>query len=339
MIKEEAPSIFLWTQYDMLGISKKVAYQARGDEWLWLFDAKPKKGGTRRPDITPTRPMTALRQSVRRVRVARGVCRASPLVTFLILHASGDPVSLIMPEAPEADRAVLRKALGLDQPLAVQFARFVTSSLRGDFGKSFFHREPAAKLVLERMPTTLTLTLLAMALALVVALPVGIFSAVRRNSALDHAATVTVFLGQSMPVFLTGIMLILLFGVHWRVLPVSGWATWTSAVLPTVTLGAPFGAAPPAHRPLQHAGGHQPRLRADGPGQGRDRVARHLPARPAQRGAAPGDGGWAAVRPPSGRGGHHGDGLRGAGCGAAHRGGDPPARLPRGAGRACSCWP
>jgi peptide/nickel transport system permease protein len=146
-------------------------------------------------------------------------------------------VSLIMPEAPEADRAVLRKALGLDQPLAVQFARFVTSSLRGDFGQSFFHREPATKLVLERMPTTLTLTLLAMVLAVVVALPVGIVSAVRRNSALDHAATVTVFLGQSTPLFLTGIMLILLFGVYWRVLPVSGWATWTSAVLPTITLG------------------------------------------------------------------------------------------------------
>ena len=179
--------------------------------------------------------MTAL--VIRRLVRVVVVCVGVQLVTFLILQASGDPVSLIMPEAPEADRAVLRKALGLDQPLAVQFARFVTSSLRGDFGQSFFHREPATKLVLERMPTTLTLTLLAMVLAVVVALPVGIVSAVRRNSALDHAATVTVFLGQSTPLFLTGIMLILLFGVYWRVLPVSGWATWTSAVLPTVTLG------------------------------------------------------------------------------------------------------
>jgi ABC-type dipeptide/oligopeptide/nickel transport system permease component len=179
--------------------------------------------------------MTAL--VIRRLVRVLVVCVGVQLVTFLILQASGDPVSLIMPEAPETDRAVLRKALGLDQPLAVQFVRFVTSSLRGDFGQSFFHREPATKLVLERMPTTLTLTLLAMVLAVVVALPVGIVSAVRRNSALDHAATVTVFLGQSMPLFLTGIMLILLFGVYWRVLPVSGWATWTSAVLPTITLG------------------------------------------------------------------------------------------------------
>ena len=174
---------------------------------------------------------------IRRMIRLVAVCVGVSLVTFLILQASGDPVALIMPEAPESDRTVLRKALGLDQPLAVQFARFAANSLRGDFGRSFFHREPAAKLVLERMPTTLTLTVLAMALALAVALPVGIISAVRRNSPLDHAATVTVFLGQSMPVFWVGIMLILLFSVQWRLLPVSGWTTWASAILPTVTLG------------------------------------------------------------------------------------------------------
>ncbi|MBI1847692.1 MAG: ABC transporter permease [Candidatus Rokubacteria bacterium] len=179
--------------------------------------------------------MTAL--LVRRLVRLLVVCAGVSLVTFGILHASGDPVSLIMPEAPEADRAVLRAALGLNDPLAVQFARFVGHSLRGDFGKSFFHHEPAARLVLERMPTTLLLTGLAMALALLVAIPVGIVSAVRRNSLLDQVATVVVFLGQSMPVFWTGIMLMLLFAVQFRVVPVSGWATWTAAILPAVTLG------------------------------------------------------------------------------------------------------
>ena len=158
-------------------------------------------------------------------------------MTFAILHASGDPVALILPEAPEADRAVLRQALGLDDPLAVQFGRFVSHALVGDFGQSFFHRAPAFDLVTERMPTTLLLTLLAMGLAVAVALPVGILSAVRRNSAIDHASTVVVFLGQSMPVFWTGIMLILLFAVQWRLLPVSGWESWASVVLPAVTLG------------------------------------------------------------------------------------------------------
>src|SRR5262245_946179 len=166
------------------------------------------------------------------------VCIGVSLVTFAILHASGDPVALIMPEAPEADRIKLREALGLSDPLPTQFARFITSAARGDFGKSFFHREPAFRLVVERMPTTLALTSLAVVLALAVAVPVGIVSAVRRNSLIDHGATVTVLLGQSMPVFWIGIMLMLLFAVQWRLLPVSGWDTWASVVLPSVTLGA-----------------------------------------------------------------------------------------------------
>ena len=166
------------------------------------------------------------------------VCIGVSLVTFAILHASGDPVALIMPEAPEADRNKLREALGLSDPLPTQFARFITSAARGDFGKSFFHREPAFRLVIQRMPTTLALTSLAVVMALVISVPVGIVSAVRRNSLIDHGATVTVLLGQSMPVFWIGIMLMLLFAVQWRLLPVSGWETWASMVLPAVTLGA-----------------------------------------------------------------------------------------------------
>ena len=178
--------------------------------------------------------MTAfvVRRLIRLLVVVIGVT----LVTFAILHASGDPVALIMPEATEADRAALRQALGLHDPLAVQFARFVGRALTGDFGASFFHRVPAFGLVMERMPTTLLLTALSMTLALAIALPVGVYSAVRRGRAVDQLATGTVFLGQSMPVFWTGIMLILLFSVQWRMLPVSGWSSWASVVLPTATL-------------------------------------------------------------------------------------------------------
>jgi len=158
------------------------------------------------------------------------------LVTFAILHVSGDPVSLMMPEAPEADRAALRQAMGFNDALPVQFGRFVANIVRGDFGQSFFHREPALHLVLERMPVTLLLTVIAMALSLAIAVPVGILSAVRRNSLFDHGATFVVFLGTSMPVFWTGIMLILLFAVQLRMLPVSGWDTWSALLLPAVTL-------------------------------------------------------------------------------------------------------
>jgi peptide/nickel transport system permease protein len=173
-----------------------------------------------------------VRRLVRLVVVVIGVS----LVTFAILHASGDPVALIMPEAPEADRAILRQTLGLLDPLPIQFARFIGNTATGNFGNSFFHRTPAFALVIERMPTTLLLTALSMALALAIALPVGIYSAVRRGQAVDQVATGTVFLGQSMPVFWTGIMLILLFSVQWRLLPVSGWDRWASIILPTITL-------------------------------------------------------------------------------------------------------
>jgi ABC-type dipeptide/oligopeptide/nickel transport system permease component len=160
------------------------------------------------------------------------------VVTFSILHVSGDPVALMMPEAPETDRAALRKAMGFDEPVARQFVRFIGNTARGDFGNSFFHRQPALRLVLERMPTTLTLTVMAMGLALLAAVPGGVYSAIRRNSLVDHAVTVVVFLGQSMPIFWTGIMLMLLFAVQWRLLPVSGWDTWAAAVMPALTLGA-----------------------------------------------------------------------------------------------------
>jgi peptide/nickel transport system permease protein len=173
---------------------------------------------------------------VRRVIRLAVVLAGVTLVTFGILHVSGDPVSLMMPEAPEADRAALRQAMGFNEPLPAQFVRFLANTARGDFGNSFFHRAPALPLVLERMPTTLLLTVLALGLSLAIALPVGILSAVRRNSLFDHGATFVVFLGTSMPVFWTGIMLIILFAVQLRLLPVSGWESWQALVLPTATL-------------------------------------------------------------------------------------------------------
>ena len=173
---------------------------------------------------------------VRRVARLAVVLAGVSLVTFAILHVSGDPVSLMMPEAPESDRAALRLAMGFNEPLPVQFSRFLANTARGNFGNSFFHRAPALPLVVDRMPTTLLLTVLAMGLSLAIALPIGILSAVRRNSVFDHGATLAVFLGTSMPVFWTGIMLILLFAVQLRLLPVSGWESWAALILPTLTL-------------------------------------------------------------------------------------------------------
>ena len=165
------------------------------------------------------------------------ICLGISLITFLLMHLSGDPVTAILPEATEADRALLREAMGFDRPLLVQYGSFIVRAMQGDFGQSLYHRSPALALVVERMPTTLLLTLLALLLAVVIAVPAGIFTAVKRYSVYDHVATVAVLLGQSMPVFWTGIMLILLFSVDLKLLPVSGWDSWQATVLPTITLG------------------------------------------------------------------------------------------------------
>jgi ABC-type dipeptide/oligopeptide/nickel transport system permease component len=165
------------------------------------------------------------------------VCFGISLITFLLMHLSGDPVAMMLPEATEADREVLREAMGFNRPVIAQYGGFITRVLRGDFGQSFFHRSPALSLVLERMPTTILLTFFALALAVAVAIPAGILTAVKRYSWVDHLATVSVLLGQSMPVFWTGIMLILLFAVGLNLFPASGWESWQATVLPALTLG------------------------------------------------------------------------------------------------------
>jgi peptide/nickel transport system permease protein len=179
--------------------------------------------------------MTAIlvRRFVRLIVVFFGIS----LITFSLMHLSGDPVAMILPEATETDRQVLREALGLNRPLLVQYGSFMARAVQGDFGQSFFHRSPALPLVFERMPTTLLLTFCALALAVVIAIPAGIFTAIEWYSVFDHLATLTVLLGQPMPAFWTGIMLMLLFAVTWHLLPASGWDTWEAMILPALTLG------------------------------------------------------------------------------------------------------
>jgi peptide/nickel transport system permease protein len=132
----------------------------------------------------------------------------------------------------------LNRHLGLREPLHVQYGIFLRSVFRGDFGHSFQYRTPALTVVLERLPATIQLTLCAMALTVVFGVAIGILAAVRRGSRYDYAGTVLAVLGQSLPSFWLGIMLILFFGVTLRWLPTSGYRDWTYLVLPSVTLAA-----------------------------------------------------------------------------------------------------
>ncbi|HLE44350.1 MAG TPA: nickel ABC transporter permease [Methylomirabilota bacterium] len=160
------------------------------------------------------------------------------VVVFVILHLTGDPTLLLLPPDASAEEiAKFRRAMGFDDPLYLQYWRFLRGALHGDFGNSLRHDEPALALVWQRMPATLELTAVALGVALVLAIPAGIVSAVFRNTALDYVSTVLALVGQAMPTFWLGIMLILVFSVGLHLLPSSGRGGAANLVLPAVTLG------------------------------------------------------------------------------------------------------
>ena len=167
------------------------------------------------------------------------VCFGISVITFLLLHVAGDPVQLLLSiEAKAEDAAILRKSLGLDQPLYVQYGIFLKDLAHLDFGKSLFIREPALSLVLERFPATLQLTLAGMAIALAIAIPLGVVAAVKRYSFLDNLCTMLAISGQAMPIFWLGLMLIILFSVKFHLLPASGRGSLFHLLMPAFTLGA-----------------------------------------------------------------------------------------------------
>jgi peptide/nickel transport system permease protein len=163
------------------------------------------------------------------------------LIVFSMLRLSGDPVRLMLPlHASDEDARVLARALGLDQPLPVQFARFLAGAVRGDFGVSLRQGVPAMSVVLERLPATIELTISSLLFTVVVAVPAGIYSATHRHSIRNSLFMLGALLGQSMPVFWLGIVLILVLAVELRWFPTSGRGGLEHLVLPTITLGAYF---------------------------------------------------------------------------------------------------
>jgi peptide/nickel transport system permease protein len=174
---------------------------------------------------------------VRRGFVALLVVVTVSIISFLLLHLSGDlALSLAGPSATAADIAQVRKAYGLDQPLLIQYLDWAGKALRGDFGESFFLKQPVFPIIAARLPVTMTLGVSALLLALLVSIPLGIVAALHPNSWIDRLAlTVSVF-GQAMPSFWFALLLMMLFGIKLRWLPVSGTGGWQYYVLPAVTL-------------------------------------------------------------------------------------------------------
>ena len=165
------------------------------------------------------------------------------LVFFLIHLVPGDPVEVMLGEsARPADREALRAALGLDRPLMTQFLHYLDGLLRFDLGTSLHSKRPIGEILLERLPATIELSLAALLVAVVIAFPLGMLSAVRKDSLWDHLAMGVSLGGVAIPNFLLGPLLILLFALWLGWLPVSGREGAGSLVLPALTLGTALAA-------------------------------------------------------------------------------------------------
>src|SRR5437867_4101951 len=159
-------------------------------------------------------------------------------IVFVLTRLSGNPVHLLLDvNASERDQQILMHHLGLDKPLPVQYAIYVKNIFMGDFGKSVLTRRPVTEHIWERLPPTAELGFVAMFMSVLIGVPLGMYSAVRRGGILDSAARVFAVLGQSMPTFWLGLMLILFFGVVLGALPAGGRGGLQHLILPAFTLG------------------------------------------------------------------------------------------------------
>jgi peptide/nickel transport system permease protein len=161
------------------------------------------------------------------------------IIVFLLMHLAGDPVAVLLPlDTPPEQIEAFRREMGFDRPLPVQYFYFMSRAVTGDFGYSYHYRTDAMQIVLERMPATLKLTFAALFVALVVAVPAGIFAALRQGKISDMIVRMSVLLGQAVPGFWLALMLMLIFGVRLQWLPVSGSEGWQSLVMPALVTGS-----------------------------------------------------------------------------------------------------
>jgi peptide/nickel transport system permease protein len=176
---------------------------------------------------------------IRRLLQAVLVLLAVSLLSFGLIHLSGDPVRALVPlDARPEDVENIRHGFGLDQPLQIQYVTFLQHAIQGDLGQSFKYRTNALTLVLERLPQTLLLATVSIVLAIVISIPLGVLAATRRGGAVDFVVTSLAMLTISTPSFWLGMIAILVFADWLRVLPASGSGTLPQIVLPALTLSA-----------------------------------------------------------------------------------------------------
>ena len=179
-----------------------------------------------------------LRHIARKVLELSGTLVAMSVIVFLLGRLTGDPVALLLSEyATEQDRADLTRELGLDQPLPKQYWLFVTRAVQGDLGRSVAgDRQPAMQLIAERLPASLRLACVALLISLSIGIPLGVLAAMKRGTYIDSSARVVALLGQSVPIFWLGLVLMYVFSVQLGWLPTSGYGDWRHYVLPAVSM-------------------------------------------------------------------------------------------------------
>ncbi len=193
-----------------------------------------------------------LRFIFRRLIVALLVAATVMTLAFVLTRLSGDlAISIAGPNATQADIEAVRKAYGLDRPVLTQFFDWVGRAITGDLGNSYFFQTRVSTLIAERMPVTLTLGLTGLSLALLISIPMGILAAVRENTNFDRAVQMVALIGQAMPSFWLGLLLMIVFGLTLGWLPISGTGSWEHFVMPGIVLS--FSAIPALTR-LTRAG-------------------------------------------------------------------------------------
>lgn len=174
----------------------------------------------------------------RRLLVALSVMLTVAVISFMLLHLSGDLATAIAgPESTAADVEKIRVQYGLDQPITSQFFDWLGAAVRLDFGRSFYFQNTVVELIGERLPITLKLGGVALLLAVVVAIPLGVLAAIYRDTWIDRLSLMIAVVGQAMPTFWFALTLIIVFSVGLKWLPVAGNGTWQHFVLPAVALG------------------------------------------------------------------------------------------------------
>ena len=174
----------------------------------------------------------------KRLGLAVLVAMTVSIIAYMLLYLSGDPALAIAGEgARQADIDMVRKTYGFDQPIIVQFGNWVLKLISGDLGTSIYFKTDVGPLIFSKLVTTMLLALYALAFALLISVPLGVLAAIYKNSWIDRLCLAVAVVGQAMPNFFFALILIMLFSISGRVLPVSGSDTWQHFVMPAITLG------------------------------------------------------------------------------------------------------